>query len=118
MAGWQVQPDKVGAITDSITESAKPIATALEKLPDDIQEAAVGTASAEVAQALQRFVEAHQPGLQLIADRIPAVLQGVVDATNAVLAGDDEMAMTAQAAFTSLGAADIVQRTSSGLEYR
>lgn len=97
MTGWRVSPEGVQQVLTGVDAAATSIATALTGLSDQLSAAVAGTRSAEVAEAMQAFVEAQTADLTLIEQRIPSARQAVIDATNAVTAGDLEMATTTEA---------------------
>jgi len=97
MTGWRVSPDGVQQVLTGVDTAATSLVTALAGLSDQLSAAVAGTQSAEVAEAMQAFVEAQTSDLTLIQQRIPSARQAVIDATNAVTAGDIEMATTTQA---------------------
>ncbi|BAJ74802.1 hypothetical protein MTES_1838 [Microbacterium testaceum StLB037] len=106
MTGWRVSPDGVQQVLTGVDTAATSLVTALTGLSDQLSAAVAGTQSAEVAEAMQAFVEAQTADLTLIQQRIPSARQAVIDATNAVTAGDIEMAATTQALAASAWAPD------------
>jgi len=98
MASWQVDPAGVQKIIDDVTADAKALGSTLSSFGDDLQFVVTGTQSAEVASALQAFLDVHSGHISTIQNRVPMVLEAIAGATNAVTAGDDQMASSTQAA--------------------
>jgi len=106
MTGWRVSPEGVQQVLTGVDTAATSLVTALTGLSDQLSAAVAGTQSSEVAEAMQAFVEAQAPDLSLVQQRIPSARQAVIEATNAVTAGDIEMATTTQALAASVWTPD------------
>ncbi len=115
MGSWQVDPAGVQKIIDDVSQSAEDLGRFLSTLGDDLQSVVTGTQSAEVASALQAFLDVHAGHISTIENRIPLVLEAISGATNAVLSGDEQMAASTQtAAIAEIDGIPIITRTGAG----
>jgi hypothetical protein len=98
MAGWQVDPAGIEKIRADVAENGTALGKALTSVSDELETIVVGTQSAEVQGALKSFAEMNTSHASTIQNRIPAALEAVVGATNAILSGDEDMANATQSA--------------------
>jgi len=94
--GYRVQPDAVQAVLGDTAVAGSAIAKAARPLSAALKEAggaADGTAGAGLISAALQALEADVAhGMAVITTRLPAASHGLRNATEAVIAGDQEMA--------------------------
>ncbi|WP_285138456.1 DUF6507 family protein [Microbacterium sp. lyk4-40-TSB-66] len=99
MTAWRIQPSGVVSVLQDVNVDAEALGTALNALSPALEGAVTATQSGAISEAVQAYFEQEEgPRIQGMSTRIGAAAQGVVSATEAYVAGDMEMAATAQSA--------------------
>ncbi|MGN7969642.1 DUF6507 family protein [Microbacterium sp. 22296] len=99
MTAWRIQPSGVVSVLQEVNVDAEALGTALNALTPALEGAVTATQSGAISEAVQAYFEQEEgPRIQGMSTRIGAAAQGVVSATEAYVAGDMEMAATAQSA--------------------
>lgn len=96
MGRWDIDPGGVRGVLSKTQAAYEPLAEQAEDYLTSLKAAATATGSQIVAQALVGFATHHGATLTGIAQRTSRCFQGAVNATNAYLRGDEEMAARAQ----------------------
>lgn len=97
MSSWDISPSGVSSVLAKVSDHATSLGDALEGLETAVTGAAEGTCSGVIGEAISTyFSDLDGPRLKDINLRITASCQGVINATNAYLKGDLDMAATAQ----------------------
>jgi uncharacterized protein DUF6507 len=94
---WDIDPAGVQAVLTRTTDAAAGFDSALKSLSSSVEGAAAQSASGPVASALSGFAGAMSADVQAVFQRSQAAVTGCVNAVNAYVAGDLEMAAHAQA---------------------
>ncbi|RFS85502.1 hypothetical protein D0T12_10750 [Actinomadura spongiicola] len=92
MTAWDIDPLGVQGVLNRTVSAFRPIEKHVKTFVTSSRDAAEATGSPRVAQALQGFVQHHQPTLTGIARRTNRTLQAAADATMAYVHGDEQMA--------------------------
>lgn len=107
MARWNIQPD---GVQDTVTKTAQ-VASAFQtqhaSFVADVNSAGQNCQSAIVAQALANFFTHHKDTLPGIAQRAASSLRGAINATNAYVQGDQQMATQAKQNAASAPVVDV-----------
>ncbi|MGP3533808.1 DUF6507 family protein [Microbacterium sp. RD1] len=99
MTSWSIQPSGVVAVLQDVNVDAEALGTALNGLTPALEGGVTATQSAAIADAVQSyFQQLEGPRIQGMSTRIGAAASGVVEATQAYVNGDLEMAANAQTA--------------------
>lgn len=100
MTSWSIQPSGVAGVLTEVNTYAEGLGTALGKVSDALGPAVEATGpSPAIGGALQEYFDLSEgPRIQAMSARIQAAASGVVAATEAYVAGDLEMAASAQRA--------------------
>lgn len=106
MTQWDIHPTEVAGVLGATETAAKGFEEQITTLNAGLQSAASQTSSELVATALAEFATAQTGHLQFVFTRTGACLTGAAGATNAYVAGDEQMAANAQsAAYAAPGSA-------------
>ncbi|RKS74734.1 hypothetical protein BZB76_3253 [Actinomadura pelletieri DSM 43383] len=92
MTAWDIKPYGVKNVINRTVGAFKPVEAHVKTFVTSSRDATEATGSPRVAQALQGFVQHHQPTLTGIARRTNRTLQAAADATMAYVHGDEQMA--------------------------
>ncbi|GAA3638913.1 hypothetical protein GCM10022200_22870 [Microbacterium awajiense] len=99
MSRWSIDPTGVAGVLEDVNVPATALGEALNTLVPALQAGVTATSSAAISQAVQEYFEGEEgPRIEAMSERIAAASSGVVAATQAYVAGDLEMAATAQSA--------------------
>ena len=101
MSSWDIDPAGVQGVLGRTTDVAAGFDPALTSMSSALEGAAQAGASGPVATALSGFVTALSGDVEFVYGRTTSAVQGCVGAVNAYVAGDLEMAATAQANATA-----------------
>jgi hypothetical protein len=96
MTSWDLDPGGIRGVVERTGREAARLESATRTYGDAMQTAAESSGSNLVASALAGFATHHKPTLQGMAERAGRVLNGAVNATNAYLDADLQMAANAQ----------------------
>lgn len=98
MSKWDIDPAGVSTVLTDVGTQADALSTALNGLETPFTNGVTATASAAIGEAIGGYFEMEGPRISGMSTRISAACEGVVNATKAYLAGDEQMAADAQAA--------------------
>lgn len=101
MSAWDIDPAGVNGIVLKTKGHADDFEDQLESIGAALQGGAEASASDLVASAVKGFVEHVTPDVKFVVHRSGAVLTAAIDATNAYVTGDLEMAENAQRSATA-----------------
>jgi hypothetical protein len=101
MSKWDIDPAGVSGVVTRTGERAKGFETATTSMSNALSGAAGACGSEIVAGALSGFAQHVSPSITAVAQRTGRILTAAVDATKAYVAGDLEMAATAQSHATA-----------------
>lgn len=96
MSKWNLDPGGIKGVVERTGGEAKRFEGAAKTYGEALQGAAESSGSNLVASALAGFASHHKPTLEAMGERAARVLNGAVNATNAYLDGDLQMAANAQ----------------------
>jgi len=100
MSAWDIDPAGVNGVISKTKGHADDFEGHLKSISTAMEGGAAGSASEIVAGAINGFVEHITPDVTFVVQRSGAVMNAAVDATNAYIAGDLEMAANAQRSAT------------------
>jgi hypothetical protein len=99
MTSWSIQPSGVVAVLKDVNTYATALGEALNGLSPAMEAAVTASQSPAIAEAIQSYFTLEEgPRIEAMNTRIGAAASGVVQATEAYVAGDLEMAANAQSA--------------------
>ena len=99
MTHWSIQPSGVVGVLTEVNTYAVALGEALNGLGPAMEGAVTAAQSAAIGEAVQAyFTQEEGPRIEGMNARIGAAASGVVQATEAYVQGDLEMAANAQAA--------------------
>lgn len=101
MSRWDIDPRGVAGVVTRTGERAKGFKTATTNVSNALSGAAGACGSEIVAGAIAGFAQHIGPSVTAVSQRTGRVLNGAIDATKAYIAGDMEMAATAQSNATT-----------------
>lgn len=110
MGRWNIDPSGVHGTVQRTVGAAQGFDTARSAFSDGTQQGAGSTGSPIIAAALTGFASHHRMTLQALADRVGASVTGAVQATQAYIGGDEEMAARAQRYATTVTYTPLSQR--------
>lgn len=93
---WRVDPAGVKTVLANVQTESAPIFGALAKVDSEVKGAATAAQSQMIVGALGEFFSSIEKSVKLIGDRVPAACDGAAAATMAIVAGDEQMAATAE----------------------
>ena len=97
MSRWDIDAPGVSGVVTRTGERAAGFETSTTSTSNALGGAATSCGSEIVADALAGFSEHIGPDITAVAERTGRIMKAAVDATKAYVAGDLEMAATAQA---------------------
>lgn len=92
MTSYRVDPAGVQSVLGDAVKAAEPIFDAAGRIGATAQQAITAGQSQLIAEALGAYFDAVKPQMDFIGTRFPAAVNGTVQATTAVLEGDEAMA--------------------------
>lgn len=101
MPDWDIRPGGVQGVLAATEGVAAEFETQMTTLRSGLEGAVAQSSSEPVSAALMELAEAQARNTEFVFTRTGACLNGAAQATNAYVAGDEEMAATAQAAAAS-----------------
>ncbi len=101
MSTWDISPGGVRDVLIRTQKAAAPFEGQMTSLNSALEGAATESCSEIVGSALQGFVDSIKTDLQFVFTRTGACMNAAVQATNAYVQGDLEMAATAQRSATA-----------------
>lgn len=103
MSRWRITPQGVEDVLLKVSAVAQTLSGAVDGLPAKAESALAATGNSPViGDALVGFFEHHRPTLEAVGNRIDSSVNGALLATQAYLAGDEEMAAQHQEAAASV----------------
>jgi hypothetical protein len=107
--GWRIDPDGVATTLQNVVSTAGTFASALgmgeegqsvadSRLALMIEDTATASQSMAIGEAVVGFFEQRIPTIESVGARIQACIAGASGATQAIVDGDEEMAVATQAA--------------------
>lgn len=96
MSGWSIDPTGVAGVLKDVSTHAEALGDTLKGLQDAVTAAVTATASGAVGEAMQGYFGMEGPRIEGMNTRITASCNGVVNAAQAYVKGDEEMAARAQ----------------------